>query len=141
MIFNAIAKISKKTALIMLFYLLGLVLIFHFLIYFEQIPYDKVWAGKLKSFEEMRAFETFSIVLNIFMLSILSIKYKLLEKNKTNRVIDLFIWIFAILYAINTLGNLFAQNILELIFGTLLTLISSILCIVIVIVKKKKIQY
>ena len=139
MIFNAIAKISKKTALIMLFYLLGLVLIFHFLIYFEQIPYDKVWAGKLKSFEEMRAFETFSIVLNIFMLSILSIKYKLLEKNKTNRVIDLFIWIFAILYAINTLGNLFAQNILELIFGTLLTLISSILCIV--IVKKKKIQY
>lgn len=139
MIFNAIAKISKKTALIMLFYLLGLVLIFHFLIYFEQIPYDKVWAGKLKSFEEMRAFETFSIVLNIFMLSILSIKYKLLEKNKTNRVIDLFIWIFAILFAINTLGNLFAQNILELIFGTLLTLISSILCIV--IVKKKKIQY
>ena len=139
MIFNAIAKISKKTALIMLFYLLGLVLIFHFLIYFEQIPYDKVWAGKLKSFEEMRAFETFSIVLNIFMLSILSIKYKLLENNKTNRVIDLFIWIFAILYAINTLGNLFAQNILELIFGTLLTLISSILCIV--IVKKKKIQY
>jgi cytochrome c biogenesis protein CcdA len=94
MIFNAIAKISKKTALIMLFYLLGLVLIFHFLIYFEQIPYDKVWAGKLKSFEEMRAFETFSIVLNIFMLSILSIKYKLLEKNKTNRVIDLFILIF-----------------------------------------------
>ena len=89
----------------------------------------------------MRAFETFSIVLNIFMLSILSIKYKLLEKNKTNRVIDLFIWIFAILFAINTLGNLFAQNILELIFGTLLTLISSILCIVIVIVKKKKIQY
>ena len=139
MIFNAIAKISIKTALIMLFYLLGLVLIFHFLIYFEQIPYDKVWAGKLKSFEEMRAFETFSIVLNIFMLSILSIKYKLLEKNKTNRVIDLFIWIFAILFAINTLGNLFAQNILELIFGTLLTLISSILCIV--IVKKKKIQY
>ena len=47
---------KKKTALIIMFFILGIVLLFHFLILTEQIPYDKVWAGKLNSVEEMKSF-------------------------------------------------------------------------------------
>ena len=122
----------KKTALIIMFFTLGIVLIFHFLIFTEQIPYDKVWAGKLNSVEEMKTFETFSILINIIMLATLVIKYRLLEKEKRNKAIDILILIFAAFFALNTLGNLFAQNIIELILGTFLTLSSSILCFIIV---------
>ena len=127
---------NKKTVLMIMFFILGIVLIFHFLIFLEQIPYDKVWAGKLNSVEEMKTFEIFSISLNLLMMIIFLIKYKLLEKKKINKIIDVFIWIFAIVFGLNTIGNLFAQNIVELVLGTFLTLILSILCIV--IVKKEK---
>ena len=66
---------KKKVALIIMFFILGIVLLFHFLILTEQIPYDKVWAGKLNSVEEMKSFEIFSILLNAFILTVLYIKY------------------------------------------------------------------
>ena len=119
-----------------MFFLLGMLLIFHFLILTEQIPYDKVWAGRLNSIEEMRNFETFSILLNLFILSVLQIKYRQLSKGIKNKIIDILIWIFAGFFALNTLGNLFSKSMTELIFGTLLTLTLSILCFV--IAKKKK---
>jgi hypothetical protein len=129
---------NKKSALIIMFFILGIVLIFHFLIFTEQIPYDKVWAGKLNSVEEMKSFEIFSILLNVFMLLVLLIKYKQLKRGKRNKVVDILIWIFVVFFALNTFGNLFAQSMIELILGTFLTLISSILCFV--IVKKEKIK-
>ena len=43
---------NKKIALKIMFILLGTLLIFHLLIFTEQIPYDKVWAGKLNSVGE-----------------------------------------------------------------------------------------
>ena len=127
---------NKKVALIIMFFILGIVLIFHFLILTEQIPYDKVWAGKLNSVQEMKSFETFSIILNVFMLTILFVKYKQLERGIKHRIVDILIWVFTAFFALNTIGNLFANSMIELILGTFLTLTSSILCFV--IVKKKK---
>lgn len=127
---------TKKSALFIMFFILGIILIFHFLIFTEQIPYDIVWAGKLKSVEEMKTFETFSIILNAFMLAILFIKYKHVKKQVNNKVINFIIWIFVILFALNTVGNLFSQNMIELILGTFLTLVSSVLCFIIVRNKK-----
>ena len=112
---------KKKRAIHILLTILAALLLLHTLIYIEIIPFDKVWAGKLKTVEEMRTFELFSILMNIFMLAILYIKLQLLKNNRTNRIIDIFIWLFALFFALNTIGNLFANNILELIFGTFLT--------------------
>lgn len=121
-----------------MFLLLGALVIFHVLIFTEQIPYDKVWAGKLNSVEEMKAFEAFSIFINLFMILILSIKYKLLESGKSNKAIDILIWVFVVFFALNTIGNMFAKSLIELILGGFLTLASCILCII--IVKKEKIK-
>ncbi len=123
---------KKKVALISMFFILGIVLIFHTLILTELIPYDKVWAGKLNSVEEMKSFETISILLNAFMLTVLYLKYRKLEQGTTSKVIDILIWIFAGFFVLNTVGNLFSKSIVELILGTLLTLTSAILCFVIV---------
>lgn len=119
-----------------MFFILGIVLIFHFLILTNQIPYEKVWAGKLNSIEEMKSFETISILLNIFMLTILIVKYKQLKRKIKNKAIDILIWAFAVFFALNTLGNLFAKSTTELIFGTFITLTSSVLCFI--IAKKKR---
>ena len=127
---------NKKVALIIMFFILGIVLIFHFLILTNQIPYEKVWAGKLNSIEEMKSFETISILLNIFMLMILIVKYKQLKRKIKNKTVDILIWGFAVFFALNTLGNLFAKSTTELIFGTFITLTSSILCFI--IIKKKR---
>ncbi len=127
---------KKKTALTIMFCILGALLVLHVLIITEQIPYDKVWAGKLNSVEEMRYFETFSILLNAFMLVVLFLKRNLLQKGKSNRVIDILIWVFVGFFTLNTLGNLFAKSTIELVFGTFVTLVSAILCFI--IVKKKK---
>ncbi|MDL5512179.1 hypothetical protein QSE00_10165 [Arenibacter sp. M-2] len=127
---------NKRIALKIMFLLLGTLLIFHILIFTEQIPYDKVWAGKLNSVGEMKSFEAFSILINIFMALVLFIKYQLLESVKTNKAIDVLIWIFVVFFALNTLGNLFAKSVIELIAGSFLTLVSCILCFI--IVKKEK---
>ncbi|SMG46673.1 hypothetical protein [Arenibacter troitsensis] len=129
---------NKKITIKIMFLLLGALVIFHVLIFTEQIPYDKVWAGKLNSVEEMKAFEAFSIFINLFMILILSIKYKLLESGKSNKAIDILIWVFVVFFALNTIGNMFAKSLIELILGGFLTLASCILCII--IVKKEKIK-
>ena len=123
---------SKKTALISMLTILTAVLIFHLLMITQQIPYDKVWAGKLNSVDEMLKFETVSILINAVMMIVLFIKLRLLNQEKTNKAIDIFIWVFVGIFALNTIGNLFSKSTMELIFGTLFTLVSAILCFVIV---------
>jgi hypothetical protein len=131
---------NKKVALKLIFFILGIVLIFHFLIFTELIPYDKVWSGKLNTVEEMNSIELFSILLNSFMLIIFFVKYKQLKKEKETKIIDILIWIFAIFFAFNTVGNLFAKSMTELILGTFFSLTLAILCFFIVKKKKTKAQ-
>lgn len=123
---------SKKTALKTMLSILLILLVLHVLIILELIPYDKVWGGKLKSVGEMRTFESISILITIFMISVLILKYKLIKSNKTNRLIDTIIWGFVMFFSLNTIGNLFSEGNLELILGTLITLISATLCFIIV---------
>lgn len=127
---------KKKTALLIMFFLLGALVMVHLLILTAVIPYDQVWAGRINSVEEMRAFETVSILVIVFMLIILTVKYQHLRKGKSNKVIDVLIWVFAGYFLLNAIGNLFSESKLELIVGTILTLTSAALCFV--IAKKKQ---
>ncbi len=127
---------KKKTALQIMFFLLGGLVIIHFLILIQIIPYDQVWAGRINSVEEMRTFEIMSIIVNVFMLSIFASKYRQLRQRKRNKVIDILIWVFACFFLLNTLGNLLAQSSIELIVGSTITLASALLCFR--IVRKEK---
>ena len=127
--------ISKRIALKLMIGLLSLVLIFHLCVLFEIISYKIVWAGKLNSKEEMYVFEAVSILINFFLIIVLCVKFQNIKKSETNRIINIIIWLFVFLFALNTLGNLFAENLIEQILGTLLTFISATLCWI--IVKKK----
>ena len=130
--------ISKRIALKLMIGLLFIVLIFHLCVLFEIISYKIVWAGKLNSKEEMYVFEAFSILINFFLIIVLYIKFQNIKKSETNRIINIIIWLFVFLFALNTLGNLFAENLIEQILGTLLTFISATLCWIIVKKKNKR---
>ena len=130
--------ISKRIALKLMIGLLSLVLIFHLCVFFEIISYKIVWAGKLNSKEEMYVFEAVSILINFFLIIVLCIKFQNINKSETNRIINIIIWVFVFLFALNTLGNLFAENLIEQILGTLLTFISATLCWIIVKKKNKR---
>jgi len=130
--------ISKRIALKLMIGLLSLVLFFHLCVLFEIISYKIVWAGKLNSKEEMYVFEAVSILINFFLIIVLCVKFQNIKKSETNRIINIIIWLFVFLFALNTLGNLFAENLIEQILGTLLTFISTTLCWIIVKKKNKR---
>ncbi|HKK38183.1 MAG TPA: hypothetical protein VJ949_02065 [Cryomorphaceae bacterium] len=130
--FDQNLQIRKKiTALRIAFILLTLLLAYHLIIITELIPFDKVWAGRLKSKEEMLVFETFSILIVVGILAVLFAKYRQLRKGIRNRATNIFIWIIAAFFALNSVGNLFAESKVELVLGTALTLTLSVLCFVV----------
>lgn len=120
--FRAIEKI-----LIVLF---SLILIFHFLIVFGTIPYQNVWAGRLKSREEMLRFESFSIILNAIFIAVVLVKANLINIKVPKKVINVLLWIMAIVFALNTIGNLFAIGSLEKYIATPVTFLLSIFCFI-----------
>jgi hypothetical protein len=124
--------LSKTTALKLMIGLLSIVLVFHFCVLFEIISYKIVWAGKINSLDEMRVFESVSILINTLLITILYIKSKNIKNNVSNKVVNAIVWVFVFLFALNTIGNLFAKSMIEQILGTTLTFISSVLCWIIV---------
>lgn len=123
---------SKKKALYIIFFLLGGLLIFHLLIISQLIPYDQVWGGRLQSEEEMIRFESFSLGLNALMLLIYVVKYRQLLSGNEQKLTNFLIWLFVAFFLLNTIGNLLAESILEMILGTIFTLSKVILSVIVV---------
>lgn len=123
---------NKNIALIIMLSLLMLVLIFHFLILTQIVPYEIVWAGKLKTKQEMYVFESVSILINSILISTLLIKGNYLKINISEKLINTILWIFVVLFSLNTLGNLTAKTLFEKAVFTPLTAISAFLIFIIV---------
>ncbi len=108
--------------------LLILVLCFHLLILIELIPYQMVWGGRLKTKSQMYSFETVSIVVNLIIMAVILIKGGYIETKIPIRIVNILLWVLVAVFILNTLGNLFSNNFLEMVIFTPLTLISAILC-------------
>jgi hypothetical protein len=112
-----------------------LVIVFHFLIIVKLIPYDIAWGGRLKSDNEMYAFEAISILINLLFISVLLIKGGYLIFQLNEKIINAVLWFFFFIFIFNTIGNLLAKTIFEKLFSVL-TLILAVL-IGKVLMKKK----
>lgn len=121
--------IPKKLATTGIIVILSSILIFHLLIVIGVIPYDIVWGGKLESEEQMMQLELVSLIINASLLFAV-ISYSKDTKKRIKPVIfKIIFWLMTILFAVNTLGNLLSENILETIIFTPLTLILSLFSI------------
>lgn len=106
--------------------LLLAVILFHLLIITKIIPYENTWGGRLQSDSEMYLFETISIVINLIFGFVLLMKGGHVKPYLNQRLINIILWIFLILFALNTIGNILAKTNFERSFAVL-TLVFSIL--------------
>jgi hypothetical protein len=106
--------------------ILSLVVVFHFLVLFDVIPFEIVWGGRLKSSSEMISFELVSICINLLLLVIVGIYSGFLKIALNKRIIKIGVWLMFTLFVLNTVGNLFSNNQWEKIIFTPLTLLLAI---------------
>lgn len=119
--------LSPKFAAFTLFYFFSAAICFHFCILFGLIPFEIVWGGRLKSLEEMVVFETISLTINFLMLFVVSVRCGILKIKLHDRVFPIFFWFIFVLFALNTVGNLFSTNDMERLIFTPITAISALL--------------
>ena len=119
----------KKNPLTYLNILMGISLwvgLFHILILVRVIPFEITWGGRLKSVEEMYVFETLSILILSFFIFVLLQKGGYIGSFWGKKTINRVLWIFFVLFVLNTVGNVFAKTEIEKLF-TLITLANSVL--------------
>lgn len=125
--------ISQQLALNIMLALLSLVMVFHLSVLTQFIPYTIVWAGKLKTVEEMRQFESVSILLNCFFMTILLLKGNYIKSKIPVKLLNIVLWIFVAIFFLNTVGNLYSETSFELYVFTPMTFVSALLCLRILI--------
>ena len=123
---------TKSRALNTLLGLFSVVIIFHLSVITQIIPYKIVWAGKLNSAKEMYAFEITSITINLFFVVILLIIAHYIKHTIHERLLNLILWMFLVLFVFNTIGNLMAETAFERFVFTPMTLLAAVLIWVVV---------
>ncbi|MFO0507892.1 MAG: hypothetical protein ACK5YS_03380 [bacterium] len=103
----------------------SIITVFHSCILLKIIPYDITWGGRFQNDQEMYVFETTSIAINLFLIWILLMKGDFVQYKFPVKVIHVILWIFVVVFTLNTVGNIFAKTLLEKAF-TLLTLGSAV---------------
>jgi hypothetical protein len=117
---------TSKTVIKILVGITAAALVFHFLILIKIIPYDITWGGRIKTDQEMYVFEAFSIMVNSFFIFVLLQKGAFIKPFFGSKTVSIILWVFFGIFALNTLGNLFAKTTFEKLF-VLLTLTNAIL--------------
>lgn len=124
--------ISSQKALNTVIIILIAVSLFHCAIITQLIHYSIAWGGRLENDEQMYVFESISLLVNFFLLFILSIKGNYLKIKASNKLIRIVLWLFVVLFSLNTIGNLFAKTLIEKMF----TIVTALLAVLIFIVLK-----
>ena len=104
---------TSKLAIKIMLWLITIITLFHLAILTKIIPYEITWGGRLENDSEMYVFETISIIFNIFLGLVLFIKDERLPALIPMKVINIILWVFLILFGLNTIGNVFAKTLFE----------------------------
>lgn len=110
-------KIGTQNAIKIMLGLLTLVIFLHLLIILKVIPYKTAWGGRLQNDEQMYMFEAISIVINLLLCFILLMKGRYIQFYFKEKLLNIVLWIFLILFILNTVGNLFAKTNIEKLFA------------------------
>lgn len=129
-------KIPYRFALQAMMVLLSLVLVFHLLVLFGVLPYEIVWAGKLKNESDMRSFELVSLAVNAIILLVIWSKANPERIKVPAKTMSYMLWLIVFIFSMNTLGNLFAETKLEALVFTPFTFVSAVLCMRIALYKQ-----
>ena len=119
-------KSNAQNSIRIMLGLVSIVTVLHLLIIVKIIPYKIAWGGRLQNDTEMYVFETLSIFINMFLGLILLMKGGYIRFQFKKKTINIILWVFLILFIVNTVGNLFAETNFEKLFS-LVTLTLAVL--------------
>ena len=131
-------RITQDCALRIALGLLTAVIVIHLVIIINIIPYEIVWAGKLKSPNEMYVYEGVSLLMIMVVFSTMLLKGKFIKHKVNDKILNGILWFFMLVFALNTVGKLMAESLFEKAVFTPLTLISAIL--IWIIVRKERLS-
>lgn len=104
--YDTMKFLSFNKALYLLFTLAVLSVGFHGLVMLKVIPYSWVWGGRLKSFEQMRVFESISIFYQALILLMIAIRAEFIQRHVPFKTTHVFFWMFLIITVANLIGHL-----------------------------------
>jgi hypothetical protein len=116
----------KEVAEIGLLVILSASIVFHLLVLVKIVPYKIVWGSRLKTDADMYKFEAVSVILNLFFLVIILLKMKIISFDFPENVLNYIIWGMAVLFFLNTVGNLLSKSSLEKKIFTPITILLTI---------------
>lgn len=112
-------RLAQNTMLVVF----SLVLLFHFLVLSGIIPFDMVWGGRLKNREQMIRFEIISLLINGVMMAVVLANAGVIQLALPHWLLQLAFWAMAVLFLLNTVGNLLSTSPLEKAIFTPITLL------------------
>lgn len=121
-------KIPLGFAINSILSILGLVVVFHLAVLSGLAPSDIVWGGKFQDKAQLLKFEMVSVVINVFMMVVVAIKGQHVKVRLPVKMLDVMLWLMTLLFALNTISNLFANTLTETIIFTPITFILAVLC-------------
>ena len=123
-----IKRIKFNLTVKILLAIFSILVVFHILVVVGVIPYDIVWGGRMENAAQMRQFEIVSIIINLLVILVVAMRGGYIWSLLPRKLITVLLWIFVVLFSLNTVGNLLSKNLLESIIFTPVTLISALLC-------------
>jgi len=96
--------------------LLTLVILFHGCIMAKIIPYGIAWGGRLENDTQMYIFESVSILINAFLITVLLLKANYIHHRFSDKWLHGILWVFQLLFILNTVGNILAKTNFEKFF-------------------------
>ncbi len=121
---------QQQTAIVLLLLLNTAVLLFHLTIVFKIVPYNIAWGGRLKTDNEMYVFEAVSILINLLFSVTLLVKGSFIKPIFSPKAVRILLWVFFVIYSLNTIGNLFAVTRFEKYFAGVTFLFAFLITVV-----------
>ena len=121
--------ITERLAINGLLLILSLFVLLHLLILFGIIPFEMVWGGRIKNQEEMIRFESISLAMDLLMLTVVAIRTGLLRIRLNYTFQKVIFLLMAVLFFLNTIGNLLSNNDFEKYVFTPVTVMLTIFCL------------
>ncbi|MBN2542928.1 hypothetical protein JXI42_08685 [bacterium] len=107
-------KFAAKASLV----IYGLFILFHFaiilgILFFNFVPIDYLWGGRMQTGEQLLVFEIISLLVQIICMFLTLIKAGYFKIPRMAIIAHVGMWILFALFLLNTIGNIFAKTVFE----------------------------
>ncbi|WP_421812299.1 hypothetical protein [Flagellimonas sp.] len=99
-------------------FILSILILFHIailtgILFFDYVPIDSLWGGKMKTVAQLLNFEIVSLLTSVIFFFLLLIRSKLLNIPKLTGIARIAMWVLFVFFLVNTIGNVLATTTFE----------------------------